>query len=62
MISEGYWIFGLKPETNNGGVRTNRKGLDFPPVTGWNYYDGQWLVDSSLTVKSKVVFFFYQAL
>ena len=38
------------------GLQSTEKGLDAPPVHGWQYFNGSvWLYDSELTVTGKKI-------
>ena len=49
------WI--IRYEVSNGGayIKSKKKGLVYFPLRGWQYWDGTWQNDETLTVIGKYI-------
>ena len=44
------WIVYYEVDDNTGYIKSKKKGLTYIPVGGWQYADGVWQDDDTLSV------------
>ena len=56
-MTEGRWMVGSDPATDEGGVDTVVTNTNLLPhkISEWKYYDDKWQIDPLLTVTGNII-------